>query len=237
MQAGASLLMGAGFETTVNLIGNAVAALSAHPDQFALAQDEPDRWPECSRRDAALDPPVQTTARRRSTMSRSRACRLQGPRRLVMLSLAGANRDPAVFADPTASSRTGSNAKEHVAFSSGLHACLGASLARMEAELRAASVLRRGTRTCDCVANRQRREPVHAARIRTDAGRPRPGGANLGARRPGGCVPSGLSPVACERVTCSCASGSGSSGDRPGRNRHGVRPIRRRRASPGTATP
>ncbi|WP_279627655.1 cytochrome P450 [Mycobacterium paraffinicum] len=51
----------------------------------------------------------------------------------VALLLGGANRDPVVFTKPDTFDLTRTNAKEHLSFSSGLHACLGASLARMEA--------------------------------------------------------------------------------------------------------
>ncbi|MEV0077818.1 cytochrome P450 [Nocardia neocaledoniensis] len=132
LQAGASLLMGAGFETTVNLIGNAVAALSAHPDQLAIAQRDPDRWADVVEETLRFDPPVQTTARETLEAVELDGVRLR-PGSTVILSLAGANRDPAVFPDPHRFDIDRPNLKDHVAFSSGVHSCLGASLARMEA--------------------------------------------------------------------------------------------------------
>ncbi|MGM7645768.1 cytochrome P450 [Nocardia sp. JW2] len=132
LQAGAGLLMGAGFETTVNLIGNAVAALSANPDQLAIAQNDPDRWPDVVEETLRFDPPVQTTARVALEDVEVDGMTVKAGA-TVILSLAGANRDPSVFADPDRFDIDRPNAKEHVAFSSGIHACLGASLARMEA--------------------------------------------------------------------------------------------------------
>lgn len=132
LQAGASLLMGAGFETTVNLIGNAIAALSAHPDQLAIAQADPDRWPDVVEETLRYDPPVQTTARQALEDVEIDGTTIREGS-TVILSLAGANRDPAVFPDPHRFDIDRPNLKEHVAFSSGIHACLGASLARMEA--------------------------------------------------------------------------------------------------------
>ncbi|TCJ99681.1 cytochrome P450 [Nocardia alba] len=132
LQAGASLLMGAGFETTVNLIGNAVAALSAHPDQLALAQQDHERWPDVVEETLRFDPPVQTTARQTLEDVDLDGVRVRA-NRTIILSLAGANRDPAVFPDPHRFDIDRRNAKDHVAFSSGVHSCLGASLARMEA--------------------------------------------------------------------------------------------------------
>ncbi|PRC62488.1 cytochrome P450, partial [Mycobacterium sp. ITM-2017-0098] len=45
LSSNAALLIGAGVETTVNLIGNGIAALLAHPEQLALLRDDPDLWP------------------------------------------------------------------------------------------------------------------------------------------------------------------------------------------------
>ncbi|MFC4375304.1 cytochrome P450 [Nocardia halotolerans] len=132
LQAGAALLMGAGFETTVNLIGNAVAALSAHPDQLARAQDDPERWPDVVEETLRFDPPVQTTARQALEDVVVDGVTIRAGT-TVILSLAGANRDPAVFAQPDRFDIDRPNAKDHLSFSTGVHACLGASLARMEA--------------------------------------------------------------------------------------------------------
>lgn len=131
--ANASLLMGAGFETTVNLIGNAVAALSTRPDQVALLREDPDRWRNAVEETMRFDPPVQTTARRALEPLEIGGVQVRTDTTIV-LSLAGANRDPAVFTDPARFDVTRENAREHLGFSNGVHACLGASLARMEAE-------------------------------------------------------------------------------------------------------
>ncbi|MFF0491749.1 cytochrome P450 [Nocardia sp. NPDC003482] len=132
LKASASLLMGAGFETTVNLIGNGVVQLLTHPDQLARLREDPDLWPNAIEEILRFDPPVQTTARTALTDD----IELNGVRlrkgHTVVISLAGANRDPKVFEDPTRFDVTRPNAKEHLTFSSGIHVCLGASLARME---------------------------------------------------------------------------------------------------------
>lgn len=61
-----------------------------------------------------------------------------GAGEMVRLFLGGANRDPKVFSDPTTFDVTRPNAREHLAFASGIHACLGAALARIEASPRCA---------------------------------------------------------------------------------------------------
>ncbi|WP_225724964.1 MULTISPECIES: cytochrome P450 [unclassified Nocardia] len=131
LKANASLIIGAGFETTVNLIGNGVIQLLAHPDQLARLRAEPDLWPNAVEEILRIDPPVQTTARTALTDAEVDGVPIRAGQTIV-LSLAGANRDPAVFADPARFDITRSNAKEHLTFSSGVHVCLGASLARME---------------------------------------------------------------------------------------------------------
>ena len=134
LAATAVLLAGAGFETTVNLIGNAIVLLLQHPDQLAMLRADPDLWPGAVEEVLRLAAPVQMT-------SRTTACDLElaghhlAAHQTVALLLGGANRDPDVFANPDAFDITRANAKDHLSFSSGVHACLGASLARMEAAI------------------------------------------------------------------------------------------------------
>ncbi|MEU8899039.1 cytochrome P450 [Nocardia sp. NPDC048505] len=127
----AALIAGAGFETTVNLIGNGVMALDRHPEQLALLRAEPARWPAAVEEILRYDSPVQMTAR-----TALRDIEINGVRiakgEMVALLLGAANRDPRVFDRPDAFDVTRANAREHLSFSSGVHACLGASLARME---------------------------------------------------------------------------------------------------------
>jgi cytochrome P450 len=130
----AMLLLAAGFETTVNLIGNGVALLTAHPDQLDLLRAEPERWPRAVDEVLRVDSPVQRTGRiaHRDTEVAGEHVRAG---QLVVLLLGGANRDPAVFADPDRFDVARENAGEHLSFSSGPHFCLGAALARMEGEV------------------------------------------------------------------------------------------------------
>ena len=130
----ALLLLAAGFETTVNLIGNAVAALVAHPEQLALLRAEPQRWPNAVDEVLRHDSPVQRTGRvaHRDTVVAGEPVPAG---RLVLMQLGGANRDPAVFTEPDRFDVTRTNAAEHVAFSGGPHYCLGARLAKVEGEI------------------------------------------------------------------------------------------------------
>ncbi|MFI9509380.1 cytochrome P450 [Nocardia sp. NPDC052566] len=131
LKATASLLMGAGFETTVNLIGNGIAQLLAHPGQLERLRAEPELWPNAIEEILRFDPPVQTTARTALTDAEVEGVTVRKGT-TVVLSLAGANRDPEVFADPMRFDVARANAKDHLTFSNGIHVCLGASLARME---------------------------------------------------------------------------------------------------------
>jgi cytochrome P450 len=130
----AMLLLAAGFETTVNLIGNGAALLTAHPEQLALLRARPEGWAGAVDEVLRLDSPVQRTGRiaRRDTEVVGEHVR-RG--QIVVVLLGGANRDPAVFEDPHRFDVTRPNAGDHVAFSSGIHYCLGAGLARMEGEV------------------------------------------------------------------------------------------------------
>ncbi|HUR75368.1 MAG TPA: cytochrome P450 [Sporichthya sp.] len=130
----AGLVLAAGFETTVNLIGNGAVLLFEHPEQRELLRADPGLWRNAVEEVLRFDSPVQNTARHavRDTTVEGVAIRKQV---LVALMLAGANRDPAVFANPHTFDVTRANAKEHLSFSAGPHYCLGAALARMEGEI------------------------------------------------------------------------------------------------------
>ena len=134
LKATAGLVLAAGFETTVNLLGNAIALLDRHPGQLARLRGESALWPNAVDEALRLDPPVLMTGRvcTRTTS----VAGVEVPRNMQMVvALAGANRDPSVFAQPDRFDVARENAKDHVSFSGGRHYCLGASLARMEGEV------------------------------------------------------------------------------------------------------
>lgn len=126
------LVLAAGFETTVNLIGNAVAMLDGHPDQLRWLQDNPDGWGNAVDEVLRHQPPVQLTLRI-ALRETEVAGKTFLPGHGILLYVGGANRDPAVFTDPASFDVTRPNADQHLSFSAGVHYCLGASLARLEA--------------------------------------------------------------------------------------------------------
>jgi cytochrome P450 len=134
LQATAGLVLAAGFETTVNLLGNGIKMLLEHPEHLPTLAARPELWPNAVEEILRLDSPVQMSARLalRDTDVAGKTVR-RGE--LVVLYLAGANRDPAVFEDPHRFDLERPNANKHLSFSSGRHFCLGAALARAEGEV------------------------------------------------------------------------------------------------------
>ena len=128
------LLLAAGFETTVNLIGNAIAALDAHPAQRALLLDDPSLVDGVVEETPRWDPPVVATVRQAYADTRVAGTDVTRGTAVALI-LGGANRDPSVFADPDAYAINRPNADQHLSFSAGAHFCLGASLARLEARV------------------------------------------------------------------------------------------------------
>ena len=142
LKATAGLVLAAGFETTVNLLGNGIALLTQHPDQLQRLRDEPSLWPNAVDEVLRIDPPVLLTGRlcRADTVVHGVPVK-KGE--VVTTLLAGANRDPEVFADPALFDVARANARDHVSFSAGRHYCLGAALARMEGEIGLRTLLER----------------------------------------------------------------------------------------------
>ena len=128
------LILLAGFETTVNLIGNGTAALLAERDQWELLRGDPALVPGAVEELLRYDSPVQFTGRNVPADVDIDGVTIPKGKQ-VMILLGAANNDPAVFDEPRRLDVTRPNAKEHVAFSSGPHYCLGATLARLEGEV------------------------------------------------------------------------------------------------------
>jgi hypothetical protein len=132
------ILVVAGHETTVNLIGNGILALIRNLDQFTLLRQDPDLAGPAADELLRYDAPVHLT---------SRAARAEitvsghtfSPGDAVILLFASANRDPAAFDSPDrldlARYRGRDRVNRHLSFGLGLHYCLGAPLARLEMEV------------------------------------------------------------------------------------------------------
>jgi cytochrome P450 len=130
----AYLLVMAGFETTAHLIGNAAWALLGHPDQLKLLRGEPDRVNAAIEEVLRYDAPVQTSLPYTVSSAIEVSGRVVPPGDLVYFSLLAANRDPAAVERPDQFDITRAQLT-NTAFGHGLHHCLGAPLARLEARV------------------------------------------------------------------------------------------------------
>ncbi|MDJ0756893.1 MAG: cytochrome P450 [Ardenticatenaceae bacterium] len=128
------LLFVAGHETTVNLIANGMLALFNHPDQLDLLKENPDLIESAIEEMLRFDGPLQTTEMSfaKETFELHGVTIPQGT--TVLPALLSANRDEAVFPNPDTFDITRSPNK-HLAFGQGIHYCLGAPLARLEAKI------------------------------------------------------------------------------------------------------
>ena len=134
LQALAGLVLAAGFETTVNLLGNGIRLLLDAPEHVETLAARPELWPNAVEEILRLDSPVQMSARIACKDVDVAGTRIRKDE-LVVLYLAGANRDPSVFTDPHRFDIERDNAGRHLSFSGGRHFCLGAALARAEGEV------------------------------------------------------------------------------------------------------
>jgi cytochrome P450 len=138
----AMLLLAAGFETTVHLLGNGAVLLMRHPDQLDLLRAQPQGWADAVEEILRYESPVQRTGR--VAKQDTEVARRQVPAgSFIVLLLGGANRDPAVFPDPHRFDMRRANAAQNLAFSSGIHYCIGATLARLEGEIGLRALFRR----------------------------------------------------------------------------------------------
>lgn len=133
LMALATFLFISGFETTTNLISTAIHTLLEFPDQLALWRENPDISASAVEELIRHGTPISGTVRLTSEPIRLGDQEIPADRMLFLMT-AGANRDPAQFPDPDRLDLT-RNDGGHVSFGGGAHYCLGANLARMEAQV------------------------------------------------------------------------------------------------------
>jgi hypothetical protein len=131
----------AGNITTTDFIGNSIVTLLENPVQLARLREIPSLIKNAVEELLRYNPPVAMTTRHPVAPGTYLGCPVKAGTGLVA-SLIGANRDPAVFADPHAF-RIERHAKEQMAFGGGIHYCIGAPLARIEAEIALLSLFTR----------------------------------------------------------------------------------------------
>nr|WP_244875718.1 cytochrome P450 [Actinoplanes consettensis] len=137
----AGLLFAAGFETTTNLLANSLVALLHNPDQLALLRDKPEIAREAVDELLRYDTPVQLLTRVAWEDVEIGGIAVSGGDRIVAYLGAG-NRDPQRFPDPDRLDLTRPD-NGPLSFGGGIHYCLGAPLARMEAEIAVPALVRR----------------------------------------------------------------------------------------------
>jgi hypothetical protein len=137
----ATLLFVAGFETTMNLVGNGMLALLRHPDELARLRDDPALIRTGVEELLRFDGPVHVTARIATEDVVIGGETIRAGEQAVAI-LGAANRDPAQFPDPDRLD-VARTPNRHLGFGGGPHFCLGAALARMEGQIAFETLLRR----------------------------------------------------------------------------------------------
>ena len=128
----AAVLLFGGIETTDGMIANAIWHLLSHPDQLARVRASPGLLANAVEESLRLEP-AAAIVDRYTTADVELAGAPMKRGELVRVSIAGANRDPEVFADPDRFDVARNNARRHLAFAHGPHACIAMHLARLEA--------------------------------------------------------------------------------------------------------
>jgi cytochrome P450 len=136
-----ALLLAAGHETTTNLIGNGIWQLLRHPDQLRLLREDPTLIESAVEELLRFDTPVQWISRTAGERIEMDGREFE-PGAILLGCLGAANRDPAVFQEPEKLDiRRPEN--RHLSFGTGVHFCLGATLARIEAQIAIGTIVQR----------------------------------------------------------------------------------------------
>jgi cytochrome P450 len=135
------LLLNAGHEATVNVIGNGMWALFQNPDQHRLLRDHPDTTKTAVEEMMRYDTPLQLFKRWVLEDIDYKGFSFKRGQEIALL-FGAANRDPAQFANPSQLDITRAD-NPHISFSLGIHYCLGAPLARLELQVAIATLMRR----------------------------------------------------------------------------------------------
>jgi cytochrome P450 len=138
----AAVMMFGGIETTEGMIANALLHLLSSPAQLELALADPGLVPAAVEESLRLEPAAAVVDRYATRDARLGGAGIRAGDQ-VTVSLTGANRDPAVFAEPDLFDVRRPNAGHHLAFAHGPHFCLGAHLARLEAQVAIETLLAR----------------------------------------------------------------------------------------------
>lgn len=141
LRANVALLFGAGHETTVNLIGNGLWSMHRNPSQWAAIRDDPSLILNAIEEILRYESPVQVVSRVVAEPMEFSGVEIS-PGTPVLALLGAANRDPEVFPDPDRMDVTRERLKP-LSFGGGIHFCIGAQLARIEAEVVFSTLLRR----------------------------------------------------------------------------------------------
>ena len=138
-----AILIVAGHETTVSLIGNATLALLTHPEQRSLIESDPSLLPRAVEELIRYDGPVERTLTRWASVDVELGGRTIRRGEPVVVVLGAADHDPERFEDPETLDLTAERETRHLGFGRGPHFCLGAPLARLEAQIALATLLGR----------------------------------------------------------------------------------------------